>query len=97
MQDLAVEQIGQRRQRDVRVGPHVHAFTGSEGHRPKMIEEHERAHAPRSPGPQACGQHPPHRESAQIAGAPLDHVFDLSVTRVAPEPSGVVFDGHASL
>ena len=43
MHDLAAKEIGDRRQPDVRMRPHVDAVAGDELGRPHLIEENERA------------------------------------------------------
>ena len=70
VQDLAVEEIGHRRQPDMRMRPHVQPLARAEFRRPEMIEEDER--------PEGAafgeGQHAPHCEAvAQIADARQDH------------------------
>ena len=63
--DLAVEQIGDGGEADVRVRAHVDAArdAGRELDRPHVVEEHERPDHPVL----REGQHPPHLEPAQIA------------------------------
>src|SRR6516225_6870878 len=43
MYDLAVEEIGDGGQADMRMGPHVNAVAGLEYGRPEMVEKDERA------------------------------------------------------
>src|SRR4051794_3105380 len=63
--DLAVEQVRDRRQADVRMRPHVHARSEQELGRPHLVEEDE--------GPDHLslvgGQRAPHLEAAEVAGA----------------------------
>ena len=42
MEDLAVEEIAHRRQADVRMRPHVHAFADRHVRRPHVVEKNER-------------------------------------------------------
>ncbi len=64
MQDFAFEQIGDRRQADVRMRAHVDAGPRREIRGTHVIEKDERAdHAVRHPG-----EHPPHRKPAEVAG-----------------------------
>ena len=58
VQDLALEQVGQRREVDVRVGAHVDALVGQELRRPHLVEEDERAdHLPLGGGQRAPDGH----------------------------------------
>ena len=60
MHDLALEQIGHRRQRDVRMRPHVDAVPRREVGRPHVIEEDERPdHAPLDGGRMRRTEKPP--------------------------------------
>ena len=61
--DLAVEEVGHRRERDVRMRPHVDALAGRELARPHVIEEDERS----DEAPLDGGQEAPHGEAAEIA------------------------------
>jgi hypothetical protein len=74
MDDLAREQIRDRRQADVRMWPHVDAARQIRGHllRSHVIEEHERAdHAPLGPR-----QHAADLESTEIAAPRIDDHLD---------------------
>ena len=46
MDDLALEQVGHRREADVRVRPHVHARARRQLDRPHVVEEDERPDQP---------------------------------------------------
>ncbi len=60
MQDLAVEQIGDRGEPDVRMRAHVDALAGQELGRPHLVEEDERAdHLPRRDGSARRTSKPP--------------------------------------
>ncbi len=73
MQDLAVEQVGDGGQADVRMGPHVDALAGPEVGRTHVIQEDERPHHP----PRRVGQHALHLEpSAEVPAAALDDSFE---------------------
>ena len=73
MHDLAVEQIGDGGEPDMRMRPHVEAVAGREHRRPEMIEEHERPDHARL----RRRQRAPHREAvAEIGGARHDHRLD---------------------
>jgi len=80
MHDLAVEQIGQRGEPDMRMRPHVEAGAGGEYGGTEMIEEHERTDG-------AAGrmrQRAPNAESAEVDAARHDHVLDgITAHRVA--------------
>ena len=68
MHDAAVEEIGDGREPDMRMRPHVHALAGDELHRPHLVEEDERPdHLPL-----AMRQRAPHLEAAEIAHARHD-------------------------
>jgi len=68
VQDFALEQIGDRRQADVRMRAHVDSGTRREIRRTHVIEKDERAdHAVRHPG-----EHSPHRKPAEVAGVGLE-------------------------
>ena len=56
----AFEQIGDGREADVRMRPHVVVVAGTRGDRPEVVEEHERADRL----PRESGQQPAHREAA---------------------------------
>ena len=72
MHDLAVEQVGDGRQADMGMGPHVHAGSEQELGRPHLVEEDEGAdHLPLR-----RGQRPAHLEAAEVAGAGHDHGLD---------------------
>src|SRR5436190_21530331 len=77
MHDLAIEQVGDRRQADVRMGPDVDAarYARLEANRPEMIEEDERPHH----APLAERQHASHLESAEVAGACVDDEIDHDI------------------
>jgi hypothetical protein len=79
MHDLAVEEIGDRRETDVRMRPHGNALAGREDRGPHVIEEHEWAdHAPLR-----RWQHAAHVELAQAADARLDRELDRAACRDA--------------
>ncbi len=72
MQDLAFEQVRDRRETDVRMRPYRYPVTGREDRRPHVVEKHERAdHAPLG-----RRQHAPDVELAQAAHARLDRELD---------------------
>lgn len=73
MQDLALEEIGDRGEADVRVRPHIEALPGRERSRPHLVEEDE--------GPDAAllhvGERAAHREPvSQVARAGNDQRFE---------------------
>ena len=71
--DLALVEVGHRREVDVRVRPHVEAAPRQQRRRPEVIEEDERPHG----APLAGGQHAPHEEPvAEVALARLEHEGD---------------------
>jgi hypothetical protein len=70
--DLAVEQVGDGRQADVGMGPHVHARSQQELGGTHLVEEDEGAHHL----PLRGGQGSPHLEAAEIPGAGHDHGLD---------------------
>ena len=73
MHDLAVEQVGDGGEPDMRMRPHVEAVAGLEHGRAEMIEEHERADHARLRRRQRAA----HREAvAEIGGARHDHGLD---------------------
>ena len=74
MQDLALEEIGDGGQPDVRMPAHVDAASGRELDRPHLVEEDERTNELAF----GCGQHASYREAAQIAAAALEDAFDLA-------------------
>src|SRR3546814_18192516 len=65
MHDFAIEQIGDRRQADMRMRPHIHAVWNAAGEidGPHMVEGNERPHHP----PFREGQDAPSFEAAQTA------------------------------
>ena len=67
--DLAVEQVGDGGEPDMRVRAHVEAVAGTEFGRAHMIEEDERADHARLRRRQRAA----HREVAEIGGARHDH------------------------
>ena len=74
MHDLAVEQIGDGRQPDMRMRPDIDRprKAGREVHRAHVVEEDERAdHAALGEGQDA-----PHFEAAEVAAARFDDEFD---------------------
>src|SRR4051794_24690134 len=44
--DLAIDQVGQRGEADMRMGPRIQALSGAEGDRTEAIEEDKRADHP---------------------------------------------------
>ena len=72
MPHLALEQVGDGGEADVRMRPHVDAVADQELGRPHLVEEDE--------GPDHLllrrGQRAAHLEAAEIAGARHDHVLD---------------------
>ena len=73
MADAAFEQVGDGREADVRMRPHLHALAGRQRHRPEMVEEDEGADGLAV----AEGQHAAHGEAvAEIARATLDALQD---------------------
>ena len=72
MQDLALEQIGDRGEPDMRMRPHVEALAQDELGRPHLVPEDEGTHHL----PPRRGQGPAHLEPAQVAGARHDHGLD---------------------
>src|SRR5688500_8915356 len=78
MHDLAVEEVGEGGQADVRMGPYVYGArqAGGKVHRPHVVEEHERPdHAALGEG-----QHPADLESAEVAAPLTDDDFDHGKT-----------------
>ena len=72
MHDLAVEQVGDGGEPDVRMRPHVEAVAGAELGRAEMIEEHERPDHARL----HRGQRAAHREAvAEVGGARHDDLL----------------------
>ena len=69
---LAGEQVGHRRQRDVRVRPDVDPVPGRHLAWPDVVEKNERADHPASPR----GERAAHAEPAQIARARFDDQGD---------------------
>ena len=80
MHDLAGEQIGDGREPDMRMRPHVDALAGAEFRRAHVVEEDERPdHAALRRGQRAAD-----REAAEVAGARDDHALDrVARVRVA--------------
>ncbi|MNC36596.1 hypothetical protein D3C75_851250 [compost metagenome] len=71
--DLALEQIGQGRQADVRMRPHVYGVGARrELGRPHLVQEDEGA----DHGPGLEGQDAPDLEPAKVLPARVDHQFD---------------------
>ena len=69
MGDAAIEQVGDGRQADMRVRPHVHALAGHELHRSHLVEEDEGAnHLPLHLRQRAAD-----REAAQVAHSRHHH------------------------
>ena len=70
--DLAVEQIGDGRQADMGMRPHIHAGPEQELGRPHLVEEDEGAdHLPLRRGQRAA-----HLEAAEVAGPRHDDGLD---------------------
>ena len=69
MDDLAVKQIGDRGEPDVRMRTHIHAVARCHLHGPEMVQEDERPDAAFGAG----GQEPAHNEIAKI-GLPSSDV-----------------------
>src|ERR1700689_3128526 len=72
MHDLAVEQVGDGGEPDMRVRPHVDAVAGLEHRRAEMVEEDEWPDHARLPRRQRAM----HLEAAEIDGARHDHLLD---------------------
>src|ERR1700734_190423 len=72
MHDLAVEQVGDGGEPDMRVRPHVDAVAGLEHRRPEMVEEDERPDHARTPRRQRAM----HLEAAEIDRARYDQLLD---------------------
>ena len=74
MHDLALEQVGDGRQPDMRVRPHVHRARNARGElrRPHVVEEHER------PDHATLGewQYAPDLEAAQVPTTLVDDKLD---------------------
>jgi hypothetical protein len=69
--DLALEQVGDGRQPDMRMGPHIQPVADQEFRRSHLVEEDEGAdHAPLD-----RRQGPPDLKAADIAGTRHDHGF----------------------
>jgi hypothetical protein len=78
MQERTRKQIGNGRERNMRMGSDVNAFTGLKSSRPEVVEKDERSdHLPR------CGrQHAAYHKAAEIALARVDQLYDChEVTR----------------
>src|SRR6185437_1074819 len=73
MDDLALEEIGDRGKPDVRMRPHIDAVPRRKCGRPHVIEEDERA----DQLARRCGQHAADGEAAEVARAGVDHAGDL--------------------
>src|SRR3546814_14961430 len=71
MHDFAIEQIGGRRQADMRMRPHIHAVWNAAGEiaGPHMVEENETPHHP----PLRGGQDAHSIDAAQIATTLGEH------------------------
>src|SRR3569833_592975 len=71
---LAIKQIRDRRQADVRVRPDIHTFWDARGHclRAEVIEEDEWADHSRVAPPPLVGQHPAYLEAAEGTAALVD-------------------------
>jgi len=84
MHDLAGEQIGDGRQADMRMRPHVETKAGAELGRTHVIEKNERPdHAPLR-----RGQGTSHGKAADVVRSRYDHLFDrVAGGRVAGEGS----------
>jgi hypothetical protein len=80
MHHLAFQQIGQRRQADVRVRTHILALAAAEHRRSKMIEEDEGANHP----PLRRRQRAANLEAVtKVANGWQDHLFDRQSLRCA--------------
>ncbi len=75
MHDLAVEQVGDGGEPDMRVRPHVDAVAGLEHGRPEMVEENERPDHARMPRRQRAM----HLEAAEIDRARHDQLCTASL------------------
>ena len=88
--DLAVEQIGDGRQADVGMRPHIHAGRRRGTRRPHLVEEEK--------GPDHLplrrGQRSPHLEAAEVTGAGHDHRLDGVAGEL--DRQAAVFGGVAS-
>ena len=69
--DLAVEEVGDRGQPDMRVRAHVDPLAGLEGIRSHPVEEDEGTDHP----PLGIGQHARDLEASEVPGARVDHEF----------------------
>ena len=79
--DLAVEQVGDGGEPDMRMRPHVEAVAGAELGRAEMIEEHERPDHARLHRRQRAA----HREAvAEVGGARHDDRFRASQENLSP-------------
>jgi hypothetical protein len=73
VQDLALEEIGDGGQADVRVGPDVDALAGQEVRGPHVIQEDEGTHHP----PLGEGQHAADLQTiAQVLATPFEDHLD---------------------
>src|SRR5262249_7098211 len=77
--DLAVEEVGHRRERDVRMRTHVDAGAGREVDRPHVVEEDERADR----ATRGRGKHAPDGEAAEVARPRVDDGRDLRARKRA--------------
>ena len=75
MHDLALEEIGHRREPDVRMRPDVDPLAGSKPRRTHVVEEHDRPDAP----PRGRGQQARDGEAAEIARASFDDRRDQGI------------------
>ena len=72
--DLAIDQVGQRGEADVRMRTRIQAFSGTEGDRTEAVEEDERTYHPALRG----GQRPPHLKAiAQISDVRKQDLLDF--------------------
>ena len=86
--DLAVEQVGHRREPDMGVRAHVHAVSGDELHRAHLVEEDERPHHLAL----AVRQRAAHLEAAEIAHPRHDRELQRIAGALVAEHG--VFVGH---
>ena len=70
--ERAFEQVGDGREADVRVGPHVHALPRAEFGRTHVIEENERTHRLQP----TRRQRAPHGKVTEVARARFEHALD---------------------
>jgi hypothetical protein len=84
MEDLAVEQVGDGGEPDMRVRPHVEPLSGKELARPHLVEEDEGAdHLPLLRGQGAA-----HLEAAHVVGTGQQNGFDGRVSVPWPGDRG---------